>query len=299
MPPKLLETEASAALGTFLRDMRSRTKPEAVGIFPTGSRRVPGLRREELAHFAGVGIAWYTWLEQGRGVRVSSDVLERLSAAMSLSPAERMHLFTLAHNRPPPNAEWQDHRVSPASTMLLSRIADAAYIANRRWDILAWNYTASQLFSDLSRHSDGVPNMMRLLFTSSEMRNLHDDWPTAARETLEKFRVDYWEHQNEPSFAELVRELQDASQDFRLWWSDTSVHAVRSGLKAFRSPAGGFIDYRYSVLNLSDTRSQRLVVFMSAALGYQAEVVTCACPVSEPDLEARCGVMVPGGSADE
>lgn len=77
------------------------------------------------------------------------------------------------------------------------------------------------------------------------------------------------------------------------------MHAVRSGLKAFRSTTGGFVDDRYSVLNLSDTPSQRLVVFMSAPLGCLAEVVTCTCPVSEPDLESRCRVVVPGGSADE
>lgn len=298
-PSKRSETAASAALSTFLRNMRSRTKPESVGILPVGSRRVPGLRREELAKLADVGIAWYTWLEQGRGVRVSSDVLERLSAVMSLSPTERMHLFTLAHNRPPPNGEWQDYQVSKASTLLLGRISDAAYVANRRWDILAWNYAASQLFTDLSRHSRGVPNMMRLLFTSLEMRDLHSDWPTAARETLEKFRVDYWEHQTEPSFPELVKELQDTSQEFRLWWSDTSVHAVRSGLKSFRSPAGGFIDYRYSVLNLSDVRTQRLVVFMSTASGCLAEGVTCACPVATPDLESRQGVISTSDSANE
>ena len=246
--------------------MRSRIKPGSVGLPSVGTRRVPGLRREEVAQLAGVGLAWYTWLEQGRDVNVSSDVLERLQAALALSPAEREHLFALAHDRPPPNLGFDGGPVSPSSAVLLGRITDAAYIANRCWDVLAWNGAAAELFPDLaSDHASAHgrrPNMMRLLFTSPALRALHVDWDTDARVSLEKFRMDYWRHRNEPSFVDLVSELQDASPAFRQWWDSPFVHPTSDGVKTFRARDGTAVPHAYSVLTLSENHSQRLVVFM-------------------------------------
>ena len=253
---------ASAALGAFLRAMRSRTQPGSVGFSSVGQRRVPGLRREEVAQLAGVGVAWYTWLEQGRDVNVSSDVLERLHTALALSTAEREHLFALAHNRPPPNVGFDGGVISKASVALLGRMADAAYIANRRWDVLAWNTAAADLFSDLASAQDRQPNMIRFLFTSPTLRALHVDWEADARVSLEKFRMDFWRHRNERSFADLVSELRAASPEFRLWWASPFVHSTGDGVKTFWSKDGQAIEYTYSVLTLSENQSQRLVVFM-------------------------------------
>jgi transcriptional regulator with XRE-family HTH domain len=242
--------------------MRSRTKPGSVGISSFGQRRVPGLRREEVAQLAGVGVAWYTWLEQGRDVNVSSDVLERLHAALALSPAEREHLFALAHNRPPPNLGFDDGVISPSSAALLGRMADAAYIANRRWDVLAWNDAAARLFSDLARAQGRQPNMIRFLFASPTLRALHVNWETDARVTLEKFRMDFWRHSDERSFVDLVSELQMASPEFRRWWTSPFVHSTGDGVKTFWSKDGKAVEYSYSALTLSENQSQRLVVFM-------------------------------------
>jgi transcriptional regulator with XRE-family HTH domain len=253
---------ANAALGAFLRAMRSRTKPESVGISTVGQRRVPGLRREEVAQLASIGVGWYTWLEQGRDVNVSSDVLERLHAALALSPAEREHLFALAHNRPPPNIGFDGGAISHSSAALLGRMADAAYIANRRWDVLAWNGAAAELFRDLASAQGHQPNMMRFLFVSPTLRALHVDWETDARVSLEKFRLDFWRHRNESSFADLVSELRAASGEFRQWWSSAFVHPTGDGVKTFWSKDGKAVQYSYSVLTLSENHSQRLVVFM-------------------------------------
>ena len=253
---------ASAAFGEFLRAMRARTKPGSVGISSVGHRRVPGLRREEVAELAGVGLAWYTWLEQGRNVNVSSDVLERLHVALALSPAEREHLFALAHNRPPPNLGFDGSVISQSSAVLLGRMADAAYIANRRWDVLAWNGAAAHLFSDLATAQGHRPNMIRFLFSSPTLRALHVNWDTDARVSLEKFRMDFWRHKNERSFADLVSELQTASPEFRRWWASPLVHPTGDGVKTFWSNDGRAVDYGYSVLTLSENQSQRLVVFI-------------------------------------
>jgi transcriptional regulator with XRE-family HTH domain len=269
---------ASVALGEFLRAMRSRTKPESVGISIVGQRRVPGLRREEVAQLASVGIAWYTWLEQGRDVNVSSDVLERLQAALALSPAEREHLFALAHNRPPPNIGFDGGAISRSSAALLGRMADAAYIANRRWDVLAWNGAAAELFRDLASAQDHQPNMMRFLFVSPTLRALHVDWETDARVSLEKFRLDFWRHRNERSFADLVSELGAASGKFRQWWSSPFVHPTGDGVKTFWSKDGKAVEYSYSVLTLSENHSQRLVVFMPLKDAHPKNGVSYAVP---------------------
>jgi transcriptional regulator with XRE-family HTH domain len=241
--------------------MRSRTQPGSVGISSAGQRRVPGLRREEVAQLAGVGVAWYTWLEQGRDVNVSSDVLERLHAALALSRAEREHLFALAHNRPPPNSGFDGGAISQSSAALLGRMADAAYIANRRWDVLAWNGAAADLFPDLASAQGRQPNMMRFLFVSPAQRALHVDWETDARVSLEKFRMDFWRHRNERAFADLASELQTISPEFRRWWASPFVHPISDGVKTFRSKDGRAVQYSYSVLTLSENQSQRLVVF--------------------------------------
>ncbi len=254
-------TPASAALGAFLHAMRSRTTPESVGLSSVGQRRVAGLRREEVAQLAGVGVAWYTWLEQGRRIGVSSEVLERLTEALSLSSAEREHLFILAHDRPPPNEGSKGGQVSEGSVALLGKFADAAYIANRRWDVLAWNDAASVLFQDLSCSRNQAPNMIRLLFTATALRALHANWESDARVTLEKFRMDFWQHRGDPSFEALVTEIQALSSEFRLWWSSPLIHPLGDGVKTFWSTDGMATEYHYSVLTFSENRNHRLVVF--------------------------------------
>ena len=220
-----------------------------------------------MAQIAGVGLAWYTWLEQGRDVNVSTAVLEQLNVALALTPAEREYVFTLAHNRPPPRFEFEDRVVSPASAALLGQIANAAYVANRRWDVLAWNAPAVDLFTDLAAPPNGRPNMLHLLFTSAVLRSLHVDWEIDARTSLEKFRLDFWRHSAEPSFLDLVAHLQEASDEFRRWWATPFVHPTVDGTKRFRASDGKPVDHVYSVLTLSENPSQRLVVFMPLTAG--------------------------------
>ena len=265
-------SSANAALGAFLRAMRARIHPASVGISSVGQRRVPGLRREEVAQLAQVGFVWYTWLEQGRDVNVSSEVLERLYAALRLSQAEREHLFALAHNRPPPNMALEDHKVAQSSSALLSRMMDAAYISTTRWDVLAWNSAAEGLFRDLALAQKTQPNMIRFLFTSPRLRALHVDWETQARVSLEKFRMDFWRYQNRASFNDLVAELQAVSDEFRQWWDSPLIHPLEAGVKVFRRN-GKAVEYSYNVLTLSATHNQRLVVFTPATRSNTNQVV--------------------------
>ena len=135
-------------LADFLRKRRAHLKPEEVGLPSGGRRRTPGLRREEVAHLAGVGTTWYTWLEQGREVRASLDVLEAISRALRLTPAERTHLVLLGRGEVPPPCK-SDERVSPTVKRLIENLGpNPAYVIGRRWDYLAWNRAACALLGD-------------------------------------------------------------------------------------------------------------------------------------------------------
>lgn len=139
-------------LGDFLRTRRARCIPEDVGL-PRGNRRkTPGLRRAEVAQLVGVSVDWYTWLEQGRSIRPSTQVLERLVQILRLDANERNHLFLLAQQQPPPALLQESESVSPALQRFLDQFGSRpAFVSGRRWDILAWNDAGCAVFGDYRR----------------------------------------------------------------------------------------------------------------------------------------------------
>ncbi len=163
-------------LGEFLRSRREQVTPEEVGL-PVGKRRrTPGLRREEVAALAGVGLTWYTWLEQGRDIRASADFLDRLARTLKLDAIERRHLFLLAHQRLPaePGKTWCS--VPPLVHRLMNDLPTRpAYVLNLRWDVLAWNHAAARLFG-FSEHPPEQRNLLWLLFMDTATRALFDPW---------------------------------------------------------------------------------------------------------------------------
>src|SRR5690349_14790008 len=163
-------------LADFLRRRRASLKPEDVGLPNGGRRRTPGLRREEVAHLAGVGTTWYTWLEQGRDVRASLDVLEALSRALRLTPAERTHLVLLGRGEEPPPCK-SDERVSPTVKRLIQNLGlNPAYVLGRRWDYLAWNDAATTIFGDLGSVPRAARNHVWMHFMDARRRTMFPDW---------------------------------------------------------------------------------------------------------------------------
>src|SRR4051794_32834901 len=152
-------------LADFLRQRRAAIGPEEVGLPAGGRRRTPGLRREEVAQLAGVGTTWYTWLEQARDVRASLEVLEALSRALRLTPAERTHLILLGRGEEPPPVKTPAERVAPTLRRLIENLgANPAFILGRRWDYLAWNDAATMLLGDLGTLPPGTRNHVWLTF---------------------------------------------------------------------------------------------------------------------------------------
>lgn len=216
-------------LADFLRSRRERITPEEVGL-PSGvRRRTPGLRREEVAALAGVGLSWYTWLEQGRDIGVSATFLENLARTLKLDATERRHLFLLAHQRLPPEPGKTWCVVPPLVHRLMADLPlRPAYVLNLRWDVLAWNAAADRLFGFSSFPAERR-NLLWLLFTAPSMRTLFDPWQDQALQILSSFRRDFVRAPLDPDIGNLVKDLEKVDTDFRTWWRQQDIHGPCQG----------------------------------------------------------------------
>lgn len=221
------KTERRRELADFLRTRRANLLPEQVGLPWRGRRRTPGLRREEVADLAGVGVTWYTWLEQGRPINVSTQVLENLAGALRLGADERAHLFLLA-GRPLVPAEPPGQGIVTAEQRELLKALEPypAHIRDQRWYVLAWNRAES-----LVAHWDALPPVERHVlwnhFTNQELRRLAVDWDSDAQTLLALFRMRVGPASEEPQLTALIERLRQNSPEFRRWWPRHQVRAQR------------------------------------------------------------------------
>ena len=211
-----------AELADFLRRRRESIKPEDVGLRGGGRRRTPGLRREEVAQLAGVGATWFTWLEQGRDVRASLEVLEALAGALRLTPAERTHLILLGRGEEAPVCKPPAERASPSIRRLVQSLGpNPAYVIGRRWDYLAWNEAACALFGEFAAIPKPARNHLWQIFMDRSRRETLVDWEPSARLAVAKFRADTARHLGDSSFEELINALRQSSLDFCKGGNDT------------------------------------------------------------------------------
>jgi transcriptional regulator with XRE-family HTH domain len=251
-----------AEFADFLRKRRAGLQPEAVGLANGGRRRTPGLRREEVALLAGVGTTWYTWLEQGRDVRASLEVLDALARALRLSPAERTHLILLGRGEEPPPVELPPERVSPALQRLIGNLGpNPAFILGRRWDYLAWNPATAALFGDLGRLPRAARNHVWLTFMDSARREMFTDWERSYPVLVAKFRADSARHLGEPAFEELIGALRRSSPEFCKAWGRHEVDRGGGGRKELRHPEVGLLAFEHAVFHPSEAPELRLVLY--------------------------------------
>ncbi|HUB74033.1 MAG TPA: helix-turn-helix transcriptional regulator [Solirubrobacteraceae bacterium] len=249
-------------LAHFLRTRRTALKPEDVGLAGGGRRRTPGLRREEVAQLAGVGVTWYTWLEQGRDVRASLDVLEALARALRLSRAERTHLILLGRGEEPPPCKAPAERVSPSLRRLIEHLGpNPAYILGRRWDYLAWNDAAAALLGDFARIPRASRNHAWLTFTDPARREMFTDWECSARTLVGKFRADSARHIGDPEFESLIAALRATSPEFACWWELHEVSQGGGARKDLRHPAAGLMSFTHAVFHPAEALEQRLILY--------------------------------------
>jgi transcriptional regulator with XRE-family HTH domain len=275
----------SDGLAQFLRSRRERLAPADVGLPEGVRRRTAGLRREEVALLANVSTTYYTFLEQGRPVRPSQQVLQALADALRLSPAERRYLETLAYGQDGPvglrpasayaaAAAGADAGAGAAPPEELD--ADVAalvdrldpfptYVKGRRWDVLAANAAARELFTDWLALPPGERNLVRWMFTSARAREVYLEWEQEARAMLGRFRLAAARHPSDPEFTELIASLRRDSPHVRDWWPRHDVAAIgAAGSKKLVHPRLGPVECTHVVLQVAGNPEQTLVTFSQA-----------------------------------
>lgn len=253
-------------LADFLRRRRASITPEDVGLRGGGRRRTPGLRREEVAQLAGVGTTWYTWLEQGRDVRASLEVLEAIARALKLTPAERTHLVLLGRGEDPPPCKSPAERVSPTLKRLIDNLGpNPAYVLGRRWDYLAWNPAAVALFGDYAEIPRAARNHAWLMFMDPKRREMLSDWERSARLLVAKFRADSARHFGDPEFDRLIQALRHSSPEFCRAWKKHEVSRGGEGRKEIHHPQEGLMVFEMAVFNPQETPDQRVILYTPVA----------------------------------
>jgi hypothetical protein len=231
--------ERRSELTDFLRTRRAQVTPRDAGLPANGRRRTPGLRREEVAQLAGVGLSWYTWLEQGRDIKPSAQVLDAVARALRLGAAERAHLFHLARVELP-LGDGAYPREAPAELVrFVDRVAPCpAYLLGPRADVLAWNAQATAMLGEPTRAPDGRQNLLWWLFTTTAFAD-GEQREATARGTLARFRVEHARRIGDADFARLVAALEEASAQFRAWWPRHEVLTEQLGTKTIEHPRVG------------------------------------------------------------
>jgi transcriptional regulator with XRE-family HTH domain len=249
-----------AQLSEFLRSCRGRLTPAKVGLPERRRRRTPGLRREDVAALAGVSVTWYTWLEQGRDIHVSADVLERISEALKLSTTEREYLFALVQNRPPPQKGSGDAEISPAVERMIAALAMPAIVMTARWDVVAWNAMAIVVFRDYASIPPERRNLLRILLVDDAVFEPETElYDAMARRILAKFRVDYSQFSGELEFEQLIEELTRDSEAFQKLWNSPEVRGYSEGVATY--PQHGGLNLEHTSYVPEGATGLRLVIY--------------------------------------
>ncbi len=250
-------------LAQFIRHRREATSPEAVGLPANGHRRTPGLRREEVSQLAGVGLSWYTWLEQGRDITPSPSVLDALARVFDLEEAERAHLFHLAGVALPVSGEPYPTQAPPELAAVVQGLApNPAYLIGPRTDVLAWNAPATAILGAPSRAPDGVANLLWWMFTEAGPHSL--GWSDTARFTLARFRAEHARRYGDPAFAALISQLLQASPRFRELWRRHEVLDAQIGTKVIEHPRLGRLHLHHLQSIPTSHPDLRLTQFVAA-----------------------------------
>lgn len=257
---------ARSELSAFLRKKRSELDPAWFGIARVGQRRTKGLRREDIAHLAHVSLSWYTWLEQGKPIKVSAQLLGRLARTLKLSNAETRYLYSLCDHRMPDVAQPPEggSQVSIRLIAMLNSIAGPAFFINRRWDVLSANRAAEAVFGIQILKADDDLNILELIFLNDDHRKMMPNWERDARLAVAKFRLDVTESLPEDDLLEWADELRNKSSEFAAFWAETAVSDRVEDEKFFHHPKVGLLNFGYTHFHVSERPELRLNVYTAA-----------------------------------
>jgi transcriptional regulator with XRE-family HTH domain len=251
-------------LGDFLRSRRERIAPQQVGVTYNGRRRTPGLRREEVAQLSGVGVTWYTWLEQGRDIHVSEQVLTAIARTLMLDRDERAHLFALA-GAGDQTIVKECHAVPRQLHATLAKLDPfPACVINAKYDVLAYNRAYNNLLTNFDELAVEDRNCMFLSFTDPLWRKVVVDWEDAAARMVANLRVLMAEHVGDATWKSFVARLRAASPEFAEMWARHEVRGIENKTKRFRHPDVGLLKFEVTNTWLAPRSGRRMLVYVPA-----------------------------------
>lgn len=241
-------------LGNFLKSRRKKIRPSQVGLPEGQRRRTPGLRREEVAFLAGVGVTWYTWIEQGRSIKISQAVLTGIARALQLDSHETTYIFDLAQLK----FQTALPEVLKVDTMyqnfLDSLSFSPATMTDQYWNILAWNEAAEKVFIDFNKIDITHRNMIELMFTNQEYQSRFLDWEVRAKKMLSVFRKECIHIENSIWLQEFLKELEQKSKEFGTWWKLYDVAPEEEVVKTITHPKVGELIFEHTVFLTPENR---------------------------------------------
>lgn len=248
-----------AELGEFLRARREALPPSEVGLPAGPRRRTPGLRREEVALLAGVSLTWYTWLEQGRRINASRDVLLALARTLRLDDAGRSHLLALASGDMPEPVERTVEAPDAIIRLIASMAPSPAYVLGPRWEYVACNAAQHKLYPMLKNLPVEEQNLLWVMFCEPTARALIVDWDDRARSTLAEFRASTTLLMDDPVVTDLVDRLLTRSPEFAAWWPLHDVAGFQTRLRRYRHPRAGELTFEYQQMIPSEWPHLRVI----------------------------------------
>jgi transcriptional regulator with XRE-family HTH domain len=251
-------------LADFLGSRRRQLDPHTVGLPAGGNRRTPGLRREEVALLAGVSHTWYTWLEQGRDIRPSRQVVDALARTLRLTPAEHEYVLRLSGHGGTPAAGTADAMPAHLQRLLDALGTSPAYAITAGWSIVGWNRAYEQLYPGVAELPTSDRNLLWVVFTDPAVRQLLGDWSADSRRFLTQFRAEVGPRLADREVVDLVARLQAASPSFREGWASHDVDRFTSSERRFEHPVVGTLVLEHHQLTPADARGLQLVVYTAA-----------------------------------
>lgn len=285
-------------LGRFLADRRARLRPHDVGLSATGQRRVPGLRREEVALLAGVSVEYYTRLEQARTGTPSRAVLAGLAGALRLDPAETRHLCDLAGARSDP-LDADGAAAGPVRPQLRDLVLSLrelpAMVLSYRFDVLVCNRLAARLFDGFDEPKVARRNLARYLFLVPEARRRYVDWDELAHQTGAQLRMALAAHGGDGRLRRLVAELRAGSDAFGRAWDSGDVHERTNGRKRLWHPDVGHLVLHYENFPVPGSAGERLLTMHAAPGSAAADALTLLAIDDASDSSAPTPAPLPKG----
>jgi transcriptional regulator with XRE-family HTH domain len=257
------EAERRSELGAFLRARREQMPRAEHGLPPLPRGRVNGLRREEVSYLCGVSVTWYTWLEQGRQITPSRQVLDAVAATLRLSSAEHEYLLGLAgYAAPQPSGPQAVAPAPPHIQRLLDELGDRpAYALAADWSIAGWNAAYASLYPNVAHTDPEHRNLLWLVFTDPAVRELLDDWEVTSRRFLAEFRAETASRLADAGIQDLVARLREVSPEFREGWDGHPVAGFVSRERIFHHPTAGTLHLEHHQLRASDRPDLQLVIY--------------------------------------